>query len=94
MCLGRRVSTASLETSRYRRGDHPDGQEKEERWETETETVVGDANSLLGVQSDDEGWYVDDLLADSDVPLPDEDTSVVDRLGEAAGRVSALPRRS
>lgn len=39
--------------------------------------------SLLGVESDNERWDVDDLLAYSNVPLPDEDTGVVDRLGES-----------
>jgi hypothetical protein len=38
---------------------------------------------LLRVESDDERGDVDDLLADSDVPLSDEDSSVVDRLGES-----------
>jgi nucleoside-triphosphatase THEP1 len=54
---------------------------------------------LLRVETDDEGWDVDDLLADAiaksvhiiryssrndipDVALADEDTSVVDGLGE------------
>lgn len=37
---------------------------------------------LLGVESDNERRNVDDLLANSDVPLPDENTSVVDGLGE------------
>lgn len=37
---------------------------------------------LLGVESDNERRNVDDLLADSDVPLPDENTSVVNGLGE------------
>lgn len=38
---------------------------------------------LLRVESDDEGGDVDDLLADSDVSLSDEDSGVVDRLGES-----------
>lgn len=38
---------------------------------------------LLGVQTDHVGRNVDDLLADTDVTLLDEDTSVVDGLGEA-----------
>lgn len=38
---------------------------------------------LLGVETDDEGWDVDDLLADSDVSLADQDTGVVDGLGKA-----------
>jgi hypothetical protein len=38
---------------------------------------------LLGVETDDERRNVDDLLADADVALTDQDTSVVDRLGEA-----------
>ena len=38
---------------------------------------------LLGVETDDEGRHVDDLLADTDVALTDQDTGVVDGLGEA-----------
>lgn len=37
---------------------------------------------LLRVEADHEGGHVDDLLADADVALADEDTGVVDRLGE------------
>jgi hypothetical protein len=37
---------------------------------------------LLGVKSHDERRNVDDLLADSDVSLPDEDSGVVDGLGK------------
>jgi len=37
---------------------------------------------LLGVETDDERGDVHDLLADTDVALADENTSVVDRLGE------------
>lgn len=37
---------------------------------------------LLGVEPDDEGGHVDHLLADADVPLPDEDAGVVDGLGQ------------
>ena len=37
---------------------------------------------LLGVQTDDERWDVDDLLANADVALLDQDTGVVDGLGE------------
>jgi hypothetical protein len=40
-------------------------------------------DSLLGVESDNERRNVDDLLTDPDVPLPDEDSGVVDRLGES-----------
>ena len=43
----------------------------------------GEVDVLLGVETDDEGRNVDDLLADSDVALADQDTGVVDRLGEA-----------
>lgn len=39
-------------------------------------------NVLLRVETDDERRNVDDLLADADVALLDEDTSVVDGLGE------------
>ena len=42
----------------------------------------GEVNVLLGVETNDEGRDVDDLLADANVSLADEDTSVVDRLGE------------
>lgn len=41
-----------------------------------------EVNVLLGVETDDERRNVDDLLADSDVTLSDEDTGVVDGLGE------------
>lgn len=37
---------------------------------------------LLGVETDDERGNVDDLLADADVALADQDTGVVDGLGE------------
>jgi len=37
---------------------------------------------LLGVETDNERRDVDDLLADADVALLDEDTGVMDRLGE------------
>jgi len=38
---------------------------------------------LLRIESDDERRYVDDLLADANMPLSDEDTSMVDGLGVA-----------
>lgn len=41
-----------------------------------------EVNVLLGVQADHEGGHVDDLLADTDVALADEDTGMVDGLGE------------
>lgn len=37
---------------------------------------------LLGIETDDERRNVDDLLADADVALADQDTGVVDGLGE------------
>lgn len=37
---------------------------------------------LLGVETDDERGDIDDLLANTDVALADEDTGVVDRLGK------------
>lgn len=37
---------------------------------------------LLGVETDNERGNVDDLLADSDVTLADQDTGVVDGLGK------------
>jgi len=53
------------------------------RTSTSEGRVHGVVEVLLRLQSDDEGWDVDHLLADTDVTLPDEDTSVVNRLGEA-----------
>jgi hypothetical protein len=54
----------------------------------------GEVDVLLGVETDDEGRHVDDLLADADVALADQDTGVVDGLGEAelvdAGLQAAL----
>ena len=41
-----------------------------------------EVNVLLGIETDDEGWDVDDLLADANVSLADQDTGVMDRLGE------------
>lgn len=42
----------------------------------------GEVDVLLGVETDHEGGHVDDLLADADVALADQDTGVVDGLGE------------
>lgn len=42
----------------------------------------GEIDVLLGVQTNNEGWDIDDLLANTDVSLTDEDTGVVDGLGE------------
>lgn len=44
--------------------------------------VESKVNVLLGVETDDERRNVDDLLADADVALADQDTGVVDGLGE------------
>ena len=44
--------------------------------------VQGKVNVLLRVQTNDKRGNVDDLLADADVALADEDTGVVDRLGK------------
>jgi hypothetical protein len=53
---------------------------------TRTSTTKGRAeceiNVLLGVETDNEGRDVDDLLANTDVSLADENTGVVDGLGE------------
>jgi len=53
---------------------------------TGTATTIGrgqsEINMLLGVQTDNEGGNVDNLLANTDVTLTDEDTSVVDGLGK------------
>lgn len=43
----------------------------------------GEVNVLLRVETDDERRNVDDLLADTDVALADQDTGVVDGLGKA-----------
>lgn len=52
-----------------------------------TSTTEGRAQSevdvLLRVETDNERWDVDDLLANTDVSLADQNTSVMDRLGEA-----------
>jgi hypothetical protein len=54
----------------------------------------GEVDVLLGVEADHERGDVDDLLADTDVTLLDQDTGVVDGLGEAelvhAGLETAL----
>ena len=54
----------------------------------------GEVDVLLGVEADHERGDVDDLLADADVALLDQDTGVVDGLGEAelvhAGLETAL----
>jgi hypothetical protein len=42
----------------------------------------GEVDVLLRVETNDERRNVDDLLSDSDVTLADQDTGVVDRLGE------------
>lgn len=42
----------------------------------------GEVDVLLGVEADHERGHVDDLLADTDVALADQDTGVVDGLGE------------
>jgi hypothetical protein len=42
----------------------------------------GKVNVLLGVETDDERRNVDDLLANTDVSLTDENTGVVDGLGK------------
>jgi len=44
--------------------------------------LQAEVDVLLGVNSDKEAWHVDDLLADSDVSLLDEDASVVNALGQ------------
>ena len=53
------------------------------RSSTTVRRVQGVVDVLLRVETNDEGWDVDDLLADSDVSLTDEDTGVVDGLGES-----------
>lgn len=43
----------------------------------------GEVNVLLRIQSDDERRNVDNLFADANVPLSDEDSGVVDGFSEA-----------
>lgn len=54
----------------------------------------GEVDVLLGIEADDEGRHIDHLLADADVALTDQDTGVVDGLGETelvdAGLQAAL----
>lgn len=65
---------------------------------TGTATTEGrgerEVDVLLGVETDHERGNVDDLLSDADVTLLDQDTGVVDGLGEAklvdAGLETAL----
>lgn len=45
--------------------------------------VQSEVDVLLGVEADNERWNIDDLLANANVSLADEDTSVVNRLGKA-----------
>jgi hypothetical protein len=52
-------------------------------WTTTTEwRAESEIDVLLGIETDDERWDVDDLLSNTDVSLADENTSVVDGLGE------------
>lgn len=48
-----------------------------------SENVSRNGPHLLRVETDNERGNVDDLLSDTDVPLADQDTGVVDRLGES-----------
>lgn len=43
---------------------------------------LGEVNVLLGVQSNNERWDVDNLLTNSNVSLGDQDTGMVDRSGQ------------
>jgi hypothetical protein len=45
--------------------------------------VQSEIDVLLGVEADNERWNIDDLLADADVSLADENTGVVNGLGKA-----------
>jgi len=53
--------------------------------------IVAAGSYLLRVQSDDKRGNVDHLLADTDVPLPDEDSGVVDGLGETITNIQKNP---
>jgi hypothetical protein len=59
-------------------------------------TREGEIDMLLGIEADDEGRDVDDLLADADVALLNQDTGVMDGLGKAelvdAGLQAALQK--
>lgn len=44
--------------------------------------VRSKVNVLLGVQSDHEGWNIDNLLTNSNVSLGDQNSGVVDRSGQ------------
>jgi len=46
-------------------------------------------DSLLGVESDNKGGNVHNLLANSDMPLSDENTGVVNRLGKTGQLIFA-----
>lgn len=53
-------------------------------WAATTEwRVQSEVDVLLGVEADNERWNIDNLLADADVSLADEDTSVVNGLSKA-----------
>merc|ERR1719333_1727451 len=50
-------------------------------WSASTEwRLEAEVNVLLRVQADDEGWDVDNLLSDTDMPLSDQNTCMMDRL--------------
>jgi hypothetical protein len=42
----------------------------------------GEVDVLLGIETNNERWDVDDLLSDTDVSLADQNTSVVDGFGK------------
>jgi len=46
-------------------------------------TLGGEINVLLGVEPDDERGHVDNLLADANVALTDQDAGVMDGLGQS-----------
>merc|ERR1719334_5173 len=45
--------------------------------------LQGEVNVFLGVESDDERGNIDNLLPNTDVPLPDKNARMVDTLGES-----------
>merc|ERR1719391_710288 len=45
--------------------------------------LQAEVNVLLGIQAHNEGWHIDNLLPDTDMPLFDQDTGVMDRLGKS-----------
>ena len=52
--------------------------------------LEAEVDVLLRVETDDERWDVDELLAHADVTLTDQHASVMDRFGQAWGRTNLI----